>query len=109
MYNVKGAEDIEAIKAVADQMRPLVPVVVDAVYTKLFTFDITKKHFLPKNEGFDGPTTGHNQVATSLEDLTLDNPQTKVTLANGAQRWPLTCTNLQFLPLVPKGLPNKVS
>ena len=47
------------------------PVVVDAVYNKLFTYDITKKHFLPKNEGFEGKT------AATLEDLTLDHPQIK--------------------------------
>ena len=45
-----GAEDIKAIETVADQVRPLVPVVVDAVYAKLFEFDVTKKHFVPKNE-----------------------------------------------------------
>lgn len=54
------------------------PVVVDAVYAKLFTFDITKKHFLKKNEGFTGPVVRNNEVAESLEDLTLDNAQIKV-------------------------------
>ncbi|KAL9545056.1 hypothetical protein MBANPS3_007316 [Mucor bainieri] len=66
-----GAEDIKAIESVADKIRPLVPVVVDAVYAKLFEFDVTKKHFVPKNEGFEG------QAPTSLEDLTLDHPQIK--------------------------------
>lgn len=54
--------------------------VVDAVYDKLFKFDITKKHFLPKNEGFEGPTDGNGKVADSLEDLTIDNPQIKVSV-----------------------------
>ena len=49
----------------------MVPSIVDAVYQKLFTYDITKKHVLPKNEGFEGKT------ATTLEDLTLDHPQIK--------------------------------
>ncbi|KAI8364584.1 Protoglobin-domain-containing protein [Blakeslea trispora] len=66
-----GEEDIKAIQAVADQIRPLVPVVVDAVYQKLFEFDVTKKHFVPKNEGFEGA------APVSLEDLTLDHPQIK--------------------------------
>ncbi|KAI7905059.1 Protoglobin-domain-containing protein [Cokeromyces recurvatus] len=66
-----GEEDIKAIEAVADKVRPLVPVVVDAVYAKLFQFDVTKKHFVPKNEGFEGV------APTSLEDLTLDHPQIK--------------------------------
>ncbi|KAG2227643.1 hypothetical protein INT45_004684 [Circinella minor] len=66
-----GADDIKAIETVADKIRPLVPVVVDAVYVKLFQYDITKRHFMPKNEGFDGKT------ATTLEELTLDHPQIK--------------------------------
>ncbi|KAF7722183.1 hypothetical protein EC973_003563 [Apophysomyces ossiformis] len=66
-----GEDDIQAIKKVADQIRPLVPAVVDAVYVKLFSFDVTKKHFLPKNEGFEG------EVPTTLEELTLDHPQIK--------------------------------
>ncbi|KAI8979749.1 Protoglobin-domain-containing protein [Mycotypha africana] len=66
-----GDEDIKAIEAVADKVRPLVPVVVDAVYDKLFKFDVTKKHFVPKNEGFEGP------APVSLEELTLDHPQIK--------------------------------
>lgn len=69
--SIEGAEDIKAIEVVADKIRPLVPVVVDAVYVKLFEFDVTKKHFVPKNEGFDG------QAPVSLEDLTLDHPQIK--------------------------------
>ncbi|ORZ03996.1 Protoglobin-domain-containing protein [Syncephalastrum racemosum] len=66
-----GQDDIDAIKAVADKVKPLAPVVVDAVYEKLFKYDVTKKHFLPKNEGFEGKT------ANSLEELTLDHPQIK--------------------------------
>ncbi|KAI8141715.1 Protoglobin-domain-containing protein [Fennellomyces sp. T-0311] len=66
-----GADDIKAIESVADKIRPLVPTIVDAVYQKLFSYDITKKHFLPKNEGFEG------KVATTLEELTLDHPQIK--------------------------------
>ncbi|KAI8391222.1 Protoglobin-domain-containing protein [Radiomyces spectabilis] len=66
-----GEADINAIKSVAEKVRPLIPVVVDAVYNKLFQYDVTKKHFLPKNEGFEG------EVATSLEDLTLEHPQIK--------------------------------
>ncbi|ORE09680.1 hypothetical protein BCV72DRAFT_55507 [Rhizopus microsporus var. microsporus] len=66
-----GPEDIKAIEAVADHIRPLVPVVVDAVYVKLFQFDVTKKHFVPKNEGFAG------EAPTTLEELTLDHPQIK--------------------------------
>ncbi|KAJ2963875.1 hypothetical protein NQZ79_g1105 [Umbelopsis isabellina] len=68
-----GAEDIEAIKSVADKVKPLVPVVVDAVYAKLFTFDITKKHFLKKNEGFSGPVFRKDFLSKYLNRL-LNGP-----------------------------------
>ncbi|KAI8879957.1 hypothetical protein K501DRAFT_296729 [Backusella circina FSU 941] len=66
-----GEKDINAIMGVAEKMRLLVSTLVDAVYVKQFEFDITKKHFLPKNEGFQGET------AASLDELTLDHPQIK--------------------------------
>ncbi|SAM08396.1 hypothetical protein [Absidia glauca] len=71
IVDVTCEADIKAIQAVAEKVRPLVPVVVNAVYTKLFEYDVTKKYFLPKNEGFEGST------ATSLEELTLEHPQIK--------------------------------
>ncbi len=58
-----GAADIAALKASAPLVAPLVPVIVDAVYTKLFAFDVTKKIFLKRNEGFAG------SMAASLEAL----------------------------------------
>ncbi|KAI7904564.1 Protoglobin-domain-containing protein [Cokeromyces recurvatus] len=64
-----GEKDIKAIESVAERMRPLVPAIVDSVYVKQFEFDITKRYFLPKNEGFTG------EVANSLDELTLDHPQ----------------------------------
>ncbi|KAI9307017.1 Protoglobin-domain-containing protein [Cunninghamella echinulata] len=66
-----GEEDIKVIQQVADQLRPLAPSVVNAVYEKLFTFDVTKTFFLSKNEGFEG------EVPPTLEELTLDHPQIK--------------------------------
>ncbi|KAI8987867.1 Protoglobin-domain-containing protein [Mycotypha africana] len=66
-----GEKDLQAIQNVAEKMEPLVPALVDAVYVKQFDFDVTKKYFLPKNEGFNG------QVADSIDDLTLDHPQIK--------------------------------
>jgi len=66
-----GEADIKAIASVADKVRPLIPIVVDAVYVKLFSYDITKKHFLPKNEGFEG------QTASNLDELGLEHDQIK--------------------------------
>ncbi|QDT66344.1 protoglobin family protein [Calycomorphotria hydatis] len=63
-----GTEDIEVIHGSASLLAPLVPTLVDAVYEKLFTYDATKRHFVPRQHGYDG------EVPTSLEDLTLDHP-----------------------------------
>lgn len=66
-----GEDDIKAIATVVDKVRPLIPAVVDAVYVKLFKFDITKEHFVPKNEGFEGA------APKSVDDLTLEHDQIK--------------------------------
>lgn len=62
-----GADDIAAIHGSAEHLAPLVPTLVDAVYDKLFSYDATKRHFVPKQSGYEGP------VPDSLEDLTLDH------------------------------------
>lgn len=46
--------DIAAIQTLAKLVLPRVPVIVDAVYRKLFQFDITKNFFVLRNDGFDG-------------------------------------------------------
>jgi len=58
-----GAEDVAAIHASAQHLAPLVPALVDAVYDKLFSYDATKRHFMPRQSGYDGP------VPTDLESL----------------------------------------
>jgi hypothetical protein len=63
-----GREDVEAIHAAAPKLAPLVPGLVDAVYVKLFGYDATKRHFVPPQSGYDGPTP------ESVETLTLDHP-----------------------------------
>ncbi|CAF1068951.1 unnamed protein product [Adineta ricciae] len=42
--------DISALNTFAPIVLPLIPVIVDSVYRKLFSFDITKQHFLINNE-----------------------------------------------------------
>jgi hypothetical protein len=64
-----GREDVEAIHAAAPALAPLVPALVDAVYVKLFSYDATKRHFVPRQSGYDGPPP------ESLETLTPDHPQ----------------------------------
>jgi len=48
----------------------MVPGLVNAVYEKLFSFDVTKQSFLRRNEGFSGTLT-----ASSVEDITTDDEQ----------------------------------
>ena len=63
------SEDGAALRASAPLVAPLVPAILDAVYTKLLSFDITAKAFVPRQPGYRGT------VPTSALDLTLDHPQ----------------------------------
>jgi hypothetical protein len=56
--------DISAIHAAAPHLAPLVPALVDAVYEKLFGYDATKRHFVPRQSGYEGA------VPESVESLT---------------------------------------
>lgn len=64
-----GEDDIAVIHASAEHIAPLVDAVVDAVYEKLFSYDATKRHFVPRNDGFKGV------APKDLADLTLDHEQ----------------------------------
>jgi hypothetical protein len=63
-----GENDIKAIHDAASHLAPLVPTLVDAVYDKLFSYDSTKRHFVPRQSGYDGP------VPDGVDALTLDHP-----------------------------------
>jgi hypothetical protein len=63
------SEDAAALHAAKPLVAPLVPVVVDAVYTKLLSFDITSKAFTPYQTG---QKTG---APAKLEDLSHGHPQ----------------------------------
>jgi len=62
-----GAEDIAAIHGAAGLLAPLVPGLVDAVYVKLFNYDATKRHFVPRQTGYEG------EVPTDLAHLSADH------------------------------------
>jgi hypothetical protein len=62
-----GDDDIAAIQGAAGRLAPLVPTLVDAVYAKLFSYDATKRHFVPRQSGYDG------DVPESLESLEQDH------------------------------------
>jgi hypothetical protein len=64
-----GHDDIAAIHQSASLLAPLVPQLVDAVYDKLFSYDATKRHFVPRQFGYEGP------APESLETLTQEHEQ----------------------------------
>lgn len=64
-----GERDIDAIHAAAPVIAPLVDGLVDAVYVKLFTYDATKRHFVQRNDGFNG------EAPTGIDALTMDHAQ----------------------------------
>ena len=59
-----GEDDIAYIHASAALLAPLVPGLVDAVYEKLFSYDATKRHFVPRQSGYEG------DVPADLDHLT---------------------------------------
>jgi len=61
------AGDIAAIHGAAGLLGPIVPLLVDAVYVKLFKYDATKRHFVPQQHGYDGG------LAEDMESLSLDD------------------------------------
>jgi len=60
-------EDADALLAAKPLIAPLVPAVLDLVYTKLLSYDITASKFIPQNSGFEG------QLVSNIEDLTLES------------------------------------
>ena len=64
-----GPKDVALIHAAAAHLAPLVPQLVDAVYVKLFSYDATKRHFVPRQFGYEGA------VPKDIASLTLDHEQ----------------------------------
>lgn len=62
-----GEDDIAAIHGSAAHLAPIVPQLVDAVYDKLFSYDATKRHFVPRQSGYEG------DVPESVEALQMDH------------------------------------
>ncbi|KAI9876703.1 MAG: hypothetical protein M1830_005909 [Pleopsidium flavum] len=63
------SEDGAALQASAPLVGPLVPTILDAVYTKLLSYDITAKAFVPRQPGYQG------DVPKKVLDLNLNHPQ----------------------------------
>ena len=65
------ADDMKTVTGAASLLAPVVNTLVDAVYDKLFTYDCTKRQFLPKQHGYDGVSPA------SLDELSLEHEQIK--------------------------------
>lgn len=66
-----GSEDVKAVHDSAAHLAPLVSVLVDAVYDKLFGYDATKRHFVPRQSGYEG------DVPQDLASLDQDHEMIK--------------------------------
>ncbi|KAF9560033.1 hypothetical protein CPC08DRAFT_708373 [Agrocybe pediades] len=65
------SDDAAALHAARDVVAPLVPTIVDMVYEKLLSFDITSKSFVPRQTGYSG------EAPTKLSELSLEHSQIK--------------------------------
>lgn len=64
-----GADDIASIQGAAELLGPLVPGLVDAVYVKLFKYDATKRHFVPRQHGYDGALAADTEALSIADDV----------------------------------------
>jgi len=64
-----GPEDAAAIQAFAPHLGPRIGEMVEKTYEKLFNYDATARHFVPKQHGYEG------EPPVNLADLTPDHPQ----------------------------------
>ena len=64
-------DDAAALHSSRGVVAPLVPAVLDAVYAKLLSFDVTAKSFVPRQTGYTGI------APVNVEELTQDHPQIK--------------------------------
>lgn len=64
-------EDAAILHSAKAAIAPLVPLVIDEVYTTLLSFDITAKAFVPRQSGYKG------EAPTKIEELSHEHPQIK--------------------------------
>lgn len=69
------SSDVKYLHLAAPVVVPLVPAVVDAVYVKLLSFDITSKAFVQKQTGFSGKSL--EERGGDVQSLTAEDEQIK--------------------------------
>lgn len=65
--------DGESISASGPLIRPLIPIILDAIYSKLLSYDITAQAFVPKTDN----DPEHTTAPTLPQDLDLSHPHIK--------------------------------
>ena len=97
------SEDIAMLNAFAPILFPVIPVISDTVYRKLFSFDITKNYFLIRNEGFEGflPRKSHG-VSLDSAQMELRRDMLSMYLKRVFTQREWNDTFLQFLSQVGK-------
>ena len=89
-----GEDDIKAIKGAAPLLEPLVPALVDAVYDKLFTYECTKRHFVPRQHGYEG------ELPSDVESLSQDHEMIKFRKSHLAKYLEILVTGAYDLSMV---------
>lgn len=81
-------QDIDTILSARDFLAAKVDALVDAIYVKLFTYDCTKRHFVPRQSGYDVPCPNRSRILRS----------TTTKSAIGSHTWRGTSQNSSVAP-----------
>ena len=101
------SNDISSLNTFAPIALPLIPVVVDAVYRKLFQFDVTKNFFILRNDGFDGQLKDHQSLTLESAQMTYRRDMLSGYLKRLLLQQQWTDDFLQYLSRVGKMHTNK--
>lgn len=64
-----GREDVSLIQSSAPHLGPRIPELVEKTYARLLGYDSTARHFVPRQDGYDG------EVPASIQQLSATHPQ----------------------------------
>lgn len=64
-----GPEDVSVIQASAPHLGPRIPELVEKTYHKLLSYESTARHFVPRQDGYDG------EVPADITALSATHPQ----------------------------------
>ncbi len=50
-----NSDDAAAVQATGPYLGPLIPQIVEKTYDRLLSYNVTARHFVPRQSGYDGP------------------------------------------------------